>query len=133
MRKIKFRMWDTYNKKMIPERGGFYLGSPASEVAGGPDYPVMQYTGLKDRNGKEIYEGDIVKALVSLKDEAIYAMQHNTINLVEAIAKVEYWPPSFELDFGFMRVNLSSSCEIIGNIYENPELLKKTESKEKEF
>ena len=57
MREIQFRVWDSYNKKMIPTEGGFSLGSADSEMVGGPDYPVMQYTGLKDKNGRRFMRG----------------------------------------------------------------------------
>lgn len=87
------------------------------------DIVLMQYTGLKDKNDKEIYEGDIVKAWVSLKDMCLYAIPHKDCQIIEAIGEVRYWPPYFEIKFNFTTMELEHCCEVIGNIYENPELL----------
>ena len=114
MREIQFRVWDSYNKKMIPTEGGFSLGSADSEMVGGPDYPVMQYTGLKDKNGKEVYESDIVIGI------------YNKIGIIQYYALtprsgfgIQYW----DKDSLRWSDEIGLEFEVIGNIYENPELL----------
>lgn len=123
MRSIKFRAWIISEKEMestcfamSPEGDywqfadqGFYINNKNEK----PEFILMQYTGLKDKNGKEIYEGDIVK----------------TQNL---IAQVVYQAPEFVMKkkpknktwYSFIRIaNDRQYEEIIGNIYENADLL----------
>ena len=103
MREIKFRAWDPGRKAMTPD------ADPFIEEDG--EAFIMQYTGLKDRNGKEIYEGDI-------------------IDLGEKnIAQVEWVESGFVLILPYGAFQLHSGGEIIGNIYENPELAPSEEEK----
>jgi len=77
------------------------------------DSPLMQYTGLKDRNGKEIYEGDVIQD----------GWNKNTFGVVT------FEEGGFRLGFGYAEtVGIQSEvAEVIGNIYENPELANYTE------
>lgn len=82
---------------------------------------LMQSTGLFDRNGKEIFEGDIItngKDVMCMK-------RHNTLGFyVERKGKVDFIADSAVLEeFEEDAKEIAASLEIIGNIYENPELL----------
>ena len=133
MREIKFRAWDFVNKIMnedifIDGAGNAYdyasttYNTPNTEIQR-CEFPVMQYTGLKDRNGVEIYEGDILEMAEQslLRFEVVYdaghmAFMRNWIDkrVPATRCKGEMEHLSANTDF----------LEVIGNGYENPELLK---------
>lgn len=123
MREIKFRAWDKELKMMVysKEQAGHieYDTNPVDSInimLNEDDYGLeyMQYTGLKDKNGKDIYEGDIVEFSNKL---------HGYINFKEAkfiIVYIEKNLPKQIQDCG----TYLNCYEVIGNIYGNPELLK---------
>ena len=126
MRPVKFRAWDKENGIMIfshEEQDWYTFGfekgvlkcwrtweepdsyeEPAHIDSEELDTPLMQFTGLLDRNGKEIYEGDVVL----LWDEPDRSQVIADLQLAHTLMS---------------ECILSDSCRIIGNIYENPELL----------
>lgn len=131
MREIKFRAWTGEEMVILPMAGlGYfdfegsyalsfsvdgYDGFWAHENYSGPSkkaktFPIMQYTGLKDKNSKEIYEGDIVRV-----DEKVMLVQ-----MLEGCWRTKYG------DFTNYRLCgwVAGSLSVIGNIYETPELLK---------
>lgn len=132
MRAIKFRAWDTQAEEILYGVEHTYDGYKVSMPSFGalldcPDfYIVMQYTGLKDKNGKEIYEGDILELRanpfnrkrdlfqVVFKDGGFRDEWNNYIG--------QYLPPDIRNKQGG-RVRLNEACEVVGNIYENKELL----------
>jgi uncharacterized phage protein (TIGR01671 family) len=148
MREIKFRAWDEDLREMFfMAKGDFHIGGRGANtftaewiqrliqggfVKNGVHKPkiLMQYTGLKDKNGKEIFEGDIIRVISDDKD-----WNKST----DGIQVIEFWNGQFVfnahrhkdddyINFGWwVRSNGYSivlhQLEVIGNIYENPELL----------
>lgn len=112
MREIKFRVWNPNRKKM--EKLNLYN----IEL----EWPKLQYTGLKDKNRKEIYEGDIVKVKQIVLMQDIYEVVWN-----EKIASFEYKDGPYIDDYGDVKPGIlyPDACIVIGNIYENPELLER--------
>lgn len=94
---------------------------------------LMQYTGLKDKNGKEIYEGDIVKDGNDHWEDSNTKLHQKTgwVKYMDDIDEAkfqavngEYTGVEVKNDCYEGYFHLSSNCEVIGNIYENGELLK---------
>lgn len=108
MRELKFRAWDKENKKMYEVEliGENVLKLAGAEWENREGFEVMQYTGLKDKNGQEIYEGDIIK----------YEWDGKT-----RIDVIVFNAPMFTPSHA-MRWSLYED-EVIGNIYEHPHLL----------
>ncbi|MDV5127019.1 YopX family protein [Bacillus amyloliquefaciens] len=141
MREIKFRAWDENSQEMIYEVGITPEGIPYSipENAEGCDQfnyfltcHKMQYTGLKDKNGREICEGDILKRTVTV---VMYGSGKPPKDIDEYL-EVEYREdyagfyigerPLFAYVDNTRDVDTGCRCteaEVTGNIYENPELL----------
>jgi len=121
MREIKFRAWNKAKKKMYPPWSIFktYFGDMDTF-----DLVVMQFTGLKDKNGKEIYEGDVVQKWHYNKQEYTAIVKH--IDFIDSLMD-DYRGKSVS---GFYLTNNEweypkdefYNLEVIGNIYENPEL-----------
>lgn len=108
-REIKFRAWDNVNKEMVyPASGIFTQGHRSHELLWKFE-DVMQYTGLKDSAGKEIYEGDIVEV-----DGLQYKIMFRGLGFWFVGSDNEGWAP---YNPSVYRIT------VIGNIFENPELL----------
>lgn len=119
MRKIKFRAWDEDLGMSEP----FNLeGAGIMFLEGGNPDSIMQYTGLKDKNGKEIYEGDIVKTN-GYKSTALIEFDYLGVTKKVMTPKGERNYSIFH--DGEVIKDVLDDVEVIGNIYESPELLKK--------
>ena len=122
-REIKFRIWDIDERKFVvnetdrlgcgdtkkcmSERVDFENNSV--EISADERYIFSEYTGLKDENGKEIYEGDIL--FESFREEYLKVVFENGSFRAEA--------DGYSLDLE----DYDDICEVVGNIYENPELM----------
>ena len=128
MRKVKFRAWHKKDKKMREVTGINFLGKDVwlkydkDKLIGANFFEIelMQDTGFKDRTGKEIYEGDLLE--FEFEDEL-----ENFINVV--IWEKGCFALRSEKEYDYVDYPLFEwiNGRIIGNIYENPELLELTE------
>jgi hypothetical protein len=119
MRKIKFRAWD--GLRMVS--GGISFNSSTGELAArlhGVDgnervMPLMQYTGLTDKNGVEIYEGDIIEFT-----QTLFNVLPSNFPKKRAEVRWDQYRAGFDVDITTAgRINI----EVIGNIHQNPELM----------
>lgn len=123
MREIKFRVWD--GEQMVSpdyiNRDGYACWKSNSIPESSKD--IMQFIGLKDKNDKEIYEGDILKLKYPLRRRFDEDDNFVEINVSISFDSGCFW---FEGD-GYTDCcwHFYSEYEIIGNIYENPELQSK--------
>ena len=144
MREIKFRAWNISEKRwcspaelewcLLPNPythgdGVFEIDESNKEKDSafnlGTSYELMQYTGLKDKNGKEIYEGDIINTY--LEDEQGPLPLSEVCFFEGCFVITESAPgysPSYYWEKGELTLReFAKDSEIVGNIYENPELL----------
>ena len=124
MRQLKFRVYDTLDKRYIKcDEGyqGHYVLSLKGEFhnllngSGGKECIVQQYTSLKDKNGVDIYEGDIVKATSD---------QYENENFVGKVIFDEGCFLTWVNTNDIRGIWGEGDIEVIGNIFETPELLK---------
>ena len=133
MREIKFRAWNKGLRRMslvqelkFERRNNIVVHTKNSGGMNDVNFFIMQFTGLKDKNNKEIYEGDIVRVITDYFGKGIEN---------DFIGKIIYCEERMMFEIDIIKINIgegfSSSSdyegelEVIGNIYENPELLEK--------
>ncbi len=118
MRKIKFRFWNKVTKSLHYPDGWDEIASRMRLVEMIP----MQFTGLKDKNGKEIFEGDVLKWKdYGRRSYRIYLIIWSEENATFDLDTIKDSSRNSVPDDRIYRTD--TEAEIIGNIYENPELL----------
>jgi hypothetical protein len=125
MRPIKFRAWYANKMHMVCRLGlrgyshDLWDASPVSCLSVSNKAPkIMQFTGLLDSNGKEIYEGDVVKLRNSIG--LFFTCE---IRIIDGCAEV-YIPCPIQRDY-LKCYTVNHAVEVIGNIHKNPGLLEK--------
>lgn len=131
---LKFRVWNKATKEMHEADDIVSLNFEEKQICvqtiffgqlsyyDFDDIVSMQSTGLKDKNGKEIFEGDIITNGIEIAD----IKNHQTLGFYTVLDDREYFFASGMSveDFEEYADEFSQTAKIIGNIYENPELLK---------
>ncbi|HTI94718.1 MAG TPA: YopX family protein [Puia sp.] len=147
-REIKFRAWDTYNERMVPDPHRFQQNTdqPSEDPRFNASWQftedwrdeedgiwrpchIMQFTGLKDKNGKEIYEEDIIeyshRTLIREEENFETTIQRSVVIFRNG------WFQAEDNDFGWEGeglIHLEESA-VVGNRFENPELLPSSPSR----
>ncbi|KAF6564516.1 hypothetical protein G9G63_10260 [Paenibacillus sp. EKM202P] len=133
-RPIKFRAWDVFVKEMdyevtIDPEGKVAAFNPldGQYVRGFSDDEkvIMQYTGLKDRNGKEIYEGDVIPPDYALRQNEVAIICYDSNQARFKAVPLSLYKANAG-NGGWTGFEVTRHCSIIGNIYENPSLLEDT-------
>jgi len=128
-RQIKFRFWGKFgelneekdeceNEMLYGDRFCFSEHAPINDLFADKSFVAMQFTGLTDKNGNEIYEGDVLSNSTGKIDKVIFYENGFFGKSKSNMGKNHYWYNPLCADY-------IKNKEVIGNIYENPELLKK--------
>ena len=116
-REIMFRAWETNRNKMCYGYETYIADAEQN------DYPLMQFTGLKDKNGKEVFEGDILMVNDKNAYGKVKKLQYK-VEFIEGAFMCVLIDKKYDKVFPKSMKN-QPNMEVIGNVFENPELLNK--------
>lgn len=121
MRPLKFRAWDVPNKRWMDEHSTYALMKEC-QITGhdyGFRYVIEQFTGLQDKHGKDIYEGDLIRNNAGRTCQVVWFKP-----CVGFDCEVVQTIPG-DSSVGFSPSLWAGMVEVIGNIHSNPELLER--------
>ncbi len=129
MREIKFRAWDKLNKNWVTEKnwvfirlnGTIYENEFQGFIEPSDRYEITQFTGLRDKNGKDIYEGDVLENKVTFSDGVVWSTKQRVIWYAEQATFGLV--PAKPMTYSDLNQEKLNRYEVIGNIYESPDLM----------
>lgn len=123
-RQIEFRVWDEVDKLFIDKGKGLTFIDLAEFDCGDEEFIFQQFTGLKDKKGKKIFEGDVLKSNIN---GSHFPVEYKEVFYSDGKFQYKYkssrWSNTFVKDLCESTIN-QLQLEVVGNIFENPELLK---------
>lgn len=124
MREIRFRAWDTNNKKYYYDVQNTHdgnIGDSFQSIIDSENFIIEQDTGIEDANSVSVYEGDVVAEIIQFDDDEpdIYEVVYNEDRHYPAF-DLKGWTGEMN---GISELSLTNGIKVIGNIHKQPELL----------
>ena len=108
------------------DTGEFYIYDKGNQIEIDRFTELIQFTGLKDKNGKEIYEGDILDYAKKGFNKQLAIIEFDETKAIFGVRTKNIFPDESGVWRGVFQITTENldNCEVIGNKFENPELLK---------